>query len=112
VPSLVPHVPNHRLTQREKAFVLKGYAIRQDGSTVFLRSWSMQGSNDGGQSWVDLSIHSNDCGLASPSQWVFWPVSSVVPYSQFRLVMTGPSASAVSPNTLALSNIEFYGFFN
>jgi hypothetical protein len=98
-------------TQKEKAFVMKGYAIRQDGSTVFLRSWSMQGSNDG-QSWVDLSTHVNDCGLASPSRWVFWPVSSVVPYAQFRLIMTGPSASTVSPNTLALSNIEFYGFFN
>lgn len=96
---------------KEKAFVMKGYAIRQDGSTVFLRSWSMQGSNDG-QSWVDLSTHVNDCGLASPSRWVFWPVSSVVPYAQFRLIMTGPSASPVSPNTLALSNIEFYGFFN
>lgn len=90
---------------------MKGYAIRQDGSTGFLRSWTMQGSNDG-QSWTDLSVHTNDVSLTSPSQWVFWPVKSVVPYAQFRLLMTGPSASSVSPNTLALSNIEFYGFFN
>lgn len=91
---------------------MKGYAIRQDGSSVFLRSWRMQGSNDNGQSWTDLSCHTNDSGLSSPSRWAFWAVQSMVPFSQFRLIMTGPSSSPDAPNTLALSNIEFYGFFN
>jgi len=105
-----PWISVHLL--KGKALVMKGYAIRQDGSSVFLRSWRMQGSNDNGQSWTDLSCHTNDSGLSSPSRWAFWAVQSMVPFSQFRLIMTGPSSSPDAPNTLALSNIEFYGFFN
>jgi hypothetical protein len=95
------------------AAVIRGYTLRQDGSTAYPRRWRLQGSNDR-QHWDDLSVHENDCSLAAPGQWAYWPVAAhrYVPYSLFRLELTGPNASPVTPNILAISNLELYGFLN
>jgi hypothetical protein len=95
------------------AAVVRGYTLRQDGSYAYPRSWRLLASNDRLQ-WDELSTHENDCAIAAPGQWAYWPLSShtTVPYSVFRLELTGPNASPVTPNIFALSNFELYGFLN
>ncbi len=70
----------------------------------------MQGSRDS-EHWTTLRSHVNDTSISMPGQYASWPVfghAASLPYRAFRLLLIGPSAS--DPHTLALSNLELYGY--
>lgn len=97
--------PEHRL-------ICNHYTLRHDGSTDFLRSWVLQGSNDGA-SWADLRRHISDRTVRMPGQYASWPVSShaaAVPYRMFRLLLVGPNPEAANPHHVCLSFWELYGY--
>ncbi|KAL4859062.1 BTB/POZ domain-containing protein [Chlorella vulgaris] len=88
------------------------YTLRHDGSTDFLRSWVLQGSNDG-SSWSDLRRHISDRTIRMPGQYASWPLSShaaAVPYRFFRLLLVGPNPEAANQHHVCLSFWELYGF--
>ncbi len=71
---------------------------------------SMQGSRDL-EGWTTLRSHVNDTSISMPGQFASWPVfghAASAPYRAFRLLLIGPSAG--DPHTLALSNLELYGY--
>lgn len=77
-----------------------------------LRSWQLQGSADGGSTWVTLSDHVADTSLSVRSAKKTWSIPHAVStptdrFSLFRVVMTGPNSS--HRYHLALGQIELYG---
>jgi len=63
---------------------------------------------------VDLRRHTDDPAFRLPGQYASWPLggpAAMMLCRGFRLVLTGPTASAVAPWNLCLSNFEFYGLF-
>ncbi|GMH43417.1 hypothetical protein BSKO_11339 [Bryopsis sp. KO-2023] len=87
------------------------YSIRHDASDGYIRAWNLQGSNDG-KCWVDLRRHLHDCTIKFTGAWGSWPVLTDKSYKMFRLLKTGPNASATYPDNLCLSSIEFYGILS
>lgn len=74
----------------DASLICNYYTLRQDGSTEFLRTWALQGSEDGA-TWVDLRKHINDTTLKLPGQYASWPVGgpySSVPYRYFRIFLS------------------------
>lgn len=71
-------------------------------------AFAMQGSNNGVE-WVDLRRHINDFTIKSKGEWGAWPVHTDRSYQMFRLLQTGPNASATNPDHFCLSSVEFYG---
>ena len=86
------------------------YAVRHDGSSDYLRSWSFQGSVDG-TSWVALDEHTDDATIRMPAQWASWPVRDVRrrTFRYFRILQTAPSNGAPNPMHLSLDHLELYG---
>jgi len=60
--------------------------------------------------WTILRNHQGDTTLSTPGGWGAWPVVTKTGYRYFKIMMTGPNASSVSPRALALSTIELYGY--
>jgi hypothetical protein len=97
--------PQHQL-------ICNHYTLRHDASTDFLRSWVLQGSNDGA-SWADLRRHISDGTIRMPGQYASWAVTShaaAVPYRFFRLLLVGPNPEAANRYHMCLSYWEMYGY--
>jgi hypothetical protein len=85
------------------------YSLRHGGlhNTDFLRSWDLQGSNDG-ERWNLLRKHTADSSLSKPFGVCSWDIPhSHRSFRYFRVIQTGHNSSR--HNFLALSGIEFYG---
>ncbi|CAM6116675.1 unnamed protein product [Calypogeia fissa] len=90
------------------------YTVRQDGSTDFMRSWSLQGSNDD-ENWTEICCRENDQTLCRAGQYASWPVhgtTATLPFRYFRIVLNQPTTSIVNPWNLCLCYLELYGFFH
>ncbi|KAL4421040.1 hypothetical protein ABPG77_007515 [Micractinium sp. CCAP 211/92] len=97
--------PRHQL-------ICNYYTLRHDGSADFLRSWVLQGSNDGA-SWADLRRHLGDSTLCKAGQYASWPVAghaAAVPYRYFRVLQVAPNPEAANPHHVCLSFWELYGY--
>lgn len=87
------------------------YSLRHDASDGYIRAWNLQGSNDG-KNWVDLRRHVHDYTIKFTGAWGSWPVLTDKSYKIFRVLKTGPNASATHPDILCLSSIELYGILS
>lgn len=88
------------------AYMLRHYA---SWDTEALRSWRLEGSNDG-KNWVVLRAHDNDATLKKKGARGVWKVNgsdAKKAYSKFRIIMTGPNSN--KHFYLALSEFEVYG---
>lgn len=87
------------------------YSVRHCGGNYALRNWVFEGSVDN-NTWVTLRTHTNDDALAvleegsSTASWKVVP--SPVPYSHFRLKVTGVCSDG-STYHLSCSGLELYG---
>lgn len=86
------------------------YTIRQDASCNFMRSWNLEGSNDG-KTWSVLSGHKDDETITMPGAYGAWPIScNAKAYRIFRIILTGPTTDYSSlSDKISLSNFELYG---
>lgn len=78
--------------------------------TEALRNWVLEGSNDGGDSWIVISEHNADASLAGVGDTATWTIPGtnyVVAYRQFRIRQTGVNSN--NHLFLALSGFEIYG---
>jgi hypothetical protein len=92
------------------AMSLTAYTLRHYNSwdTECLRNWELAGSNDGGATWENLSIHQNDQALNKKGATATWPVNSQGrKYRLFRLLQT--SRNSNNNFYLPCSGLEFYG---
>jgi hypothetical protein len=86
------------------------YSIRsrRDGSTDHLRSWTLEGSQDGLR-WVKIDDRTNDTSLNSKGAISIFSISESV-QSEFRMIrlrQTGKNSSG--SNHLVVNAIEFFG---
>lgn len=90
------------------------YTLRHDASSNYLRSWALQGSNDGAV-WTDLRRHEDEKTLKLPGQYASWPVSGGTGmrggFRYFRVMMVAPNSEAPNPYHVCLSYVELYGNF-
>lgn len=96
----------------EHSLIPTRYTLRHYSSwdTEALRSWNLEGSNDG-STWVVLRAHQNDRSLEKRGATHTWDVSNCTEsYSHFRIFMTGQNSN--DHWYLALSGIEFYGILD
>ena len=98
------------------------YSVRHDSSDEFMRNWELRGSTDGSH-WTTLRTHENDGTINKPLQCASWPVPGVGARTRegegegegeggwtiFRVVSTGPNASACNPHRLCMTYLELYG---
>jgi hypothetical protein len=64
--------------------------------------------------WVDLRQHINDASIKMPGQYGSWPVlgpAASLTFRAFRVLLAGPTTSAVSAHNLCISYLELYGYF-
>jgi hypothetical protein len=92
---------------------LDHYCLRSDNrATHKLRSWILQGTNDGVE-WTTLRKHVNDQSLGdTPMSTAAWPVEGCdVAYRYFRIFKTGPNSTGPNSNWdyLMCAGIELYG---
>jgi hypothetical protein len=91
---------------------LDHYCLRSDNhATHKLRSWILQGTNDGVE-WTTLRQHVDDQSLEdTPMSTAAWPVEGCdVPYRYFRIFKTGPNSTHVhNLDYLMCAGIELYG---
>jgi hypothetical protein len=90
---------------------LDHYCLRSDDFPTFkLRSWNLQGTNDGVE-WTTLRQHVNDQSLGdTPMSTAAWPVEGCnVAYRYFRVFKTGPNSSRDDTGHLMCAGIELYG---
>lgn len=86
------------------------YSIKsRTDNGYFLRSWKLQGSDDG-STWVDLDVQTNNTTVNSPTTWLTLPVTATVGYSIFRLINTGNDSNGY--NYLCLGEVELYGTYS
>ena len=87
------------------------YSIRNrhDDTNHLLRNWKLQGSNDDAN-WTDIDTQVDNSFLKVTSQWLSLPVSSVTPYSYFRIFKNGVNSNGAS--YLCLSEVELYGEYS
>lgn len=88
---------------------LDHYCLRSDNfPTHKLRSWNLQGTNDGVE-WTTLRQHVNDQSLEdTPMSTAAWPVEGCdVAYRYFRIFNTGPNSG--NAEYLMCAGIELYG---
>ena len=88
---------------------LDHYCLRSDNyATHKLRSWNLQGTNDGVE-WTTLRQHVNDQSLEdTPMSTAAWPVEGCdVAYRYFRIFNTGPNSG--NAEYLMCAGIELYG---
>uniref|UniRef100_A0ACD5XXC3 Uncharacterized protein n=1 Tax=Avena sativa TaxID=4498 RepID=A0ACD5XXC3_AVESA len=89
------------------------YTVRQDGSTMFMRSWVLQGSMDG-ENWTSLGAHEDERTICQPGQFASWPItgpSALLPFRFFRLALTGPTTGVSDNWNLCICFLELYGYF-
>ena len=86
------------------------YVLANNHHTNFLRSWSLQGSNDG-LNWRTLMGHRNDRTLSQSNPvGVFTlpqPQPSEYSFYWFRILMEGPCEA--NSNYLGISGFELFG---
>lgn len=87
------------------------YSLRHYDSwdTEALRSWRLEGSNDGTQ-WTPLRSHFDDRALTTRGATASWEINGLSPeaaFSHFRIIQTGPNSN--NHLYLALSGFEIYG---
>lgn len=98
--------------RRDRRLRLHAYALRHGASFArdFLRSWVVQGSHDGRDSWVTLARVAGDDSLARSGAFAVhvWSVSPPrEAYRHFRVLQTGHNSG--KNNFLVLSGIELFG---
>ena len=86
------------------------YCLRSGLNINRLRSWRLEGSNDGAF-WSPLKTHADDTSLAETEMSVAdWPIDGIeMFYRRFRVLQTGLSSSG--KHFLSCAGIELYGFF-
>jgi len=87
------------------------YTLQHDSSDCYLRSWELQGSQNG-QKWATLRHHNNDNTINSPGQFASWPVNTQaaqIPFRYFRLLLHGSPCQDMSNLRLCVSALELYG---
>jgi hypothetical protein len=101
-------------------FDLKSYAVAptkyslrlgRDDSSYSIRTWTLQGSNDG-STWTDLRVHVKDDGINASYGTKTWSLDSATSYYRyFRIIMKGPNKRGHDggKHRLALSGFEIYG---
>lgn len=88
------------------------YTLR-DGEDFYgemLRSWELQGSNDGGLNWTVIVRHENDTSLTRPHDSATFYVKQLphnIAFRRIRVLMTGPNARG--SQFLNLAGLELYG---
>ncbi|QLE54834.1 hypothetical protein [Nostoc sp. TCL26-01] len=84
------------------------YIIRHDANSGYaLRSWKLQGSNNG-IDWIDIHSQTNNTTLNNPFDWLRVSVTGVTTaYKIFKLVMTAPNSAGTYE--FCCSELEFYG---
>lgn len=83
-------------------YVLHG---NDEAGSAQLRSWKLQGSNDGA-SWTDIDVRVSDSTIGQNVPRGF-AVSGGQSFSYFRILQTGVNSD--STNWLAIGEIELYG---
>ena len=89
--------------------VLHRYTLRHgyDDASWSLRSWNLEGSNDGTE-WVVLRQHVGDTSLNSGWATASWDANpDRLAFSHFRILLTGPHSSG-SPS-IDMAGLELYG---
>jgi hypothetical protein len=93
---------------QNRAVSLTQYVLRtptrDDGS--LLRSWVLEGSNDG-EEWIELDRHQNDVSLNGSESMALFQVRQELEVRRIRLRQTEPNAR--NQFELALKSIEFFG---
>ncbi|QLE55661.1 discoidin domain-containing protein [Nostoc sp. TCL26-01] len=83
------------------------YLIRHDANSGYaLRSWKLQGS-DNGTTWTDLNTQTNNTTLNNPFDWVKVTVNATTAYKLLRLLMT--AVNSAGSYEFCCSELEFYG---
>jgi hypothetical protein len=87
---------------------LTHYVLRASnlGDESFLRSWALEGSNDG-EEWVKLDDRQNDASLTSNELIALFQVRQELEVQKIRLRQTRPNSR--NQFVLALKSIEFFG---
>ncbi|KAK9833216.1 hypothetical protein WJX74_010670 [Apatococcus lobatus] len=95
--------PHHRLACNH-------LTLRHDGTQEFLRSWTLQASNDQ-LSWTDLLKSQDNVRLKLPGQFASWAVpahAASEAFRSFRILVQNPASG--SQPTVHLSHLELYGY--
>jgi hypothetical protein len=101
-----------------RALCVNHYSLRHGNNSEYfrLRYWVLEGSDDGGGTWVTLREHRNDKSLPKSGYGVaHWYVTGVTTfYNQFRIRNTGKKVSNSkgvwsANNQLYCAGIELYG---
>lgn len=90
--------------------VLHRYTLRHgyDGASFSLRSWNLEGSNDGTE-WVVLRQHVGDTSLNGAYATASWDANpDRLAFSHFRILSTGPNSKGTS-HSVDMSGLELYG---
>lgn len=94
----------------DRSLVANYYCLRTDEAQGFkLRSWELQGSNDGAD-WTVLRSHEDDTSLPTQPMSLFaWPVEAAGrAFRHFRILQTGEDSERELHLTCA--GIELYGY--
>ena len=90
--------------------VLDHYALRNDYDNYYLRSWTLEGSNDA-HTWQPLREHKNDASLADEMAVAAWALDGAAvggrSFRHFRVRQTGKNANGY--DELMCAGIELYG---
>ena len=90
--------------------VLDHYALRNDNDIAYLRSWTLEGSNDA-HTWQPLREHKNDASLAAKMAVAAWALDGAAvggrSFRHFRVRQTGKNAG--DNDALCCAGIELYG---
>jgi hypothetical protein len=84
------------------------YSIRSrtDGDSYHLRSWVVEGSNNG-ENWVNLDVQENNCDLTGPGADHTFVVGNPDICHNIRIRQTGSNSS--NTHHLIVKSIEFFG---
>jgi hypothetical protein len=90
--------------------VLDHYALRNDQNSYYLRSWTLEASNDA-DTWQPLREHKNDASLAGSMAVAAWALDGAAvggrSFRHFRVRQTGKNA--YGGDNLSCAGIELYG---
>jgi hypothetical protein len=91
--------------------VLDHYALRADNYYYYLRSWTLEGSNDA-DTWQPLREHKNDASLAAKMAVAAWALDGAAvggrSFRHFRVRQTGKNSRG-NFDELMCAGIELYG---
>ena len=97
-----------QINLKSLAIHLKSYKILSENKisgNAHLKNWAFYGSIDQ-KEWIPLHEMSNYEGLNGPSIIKEFKVNETQKFSYFRLYQTGPSCSDITPNRMAIQQLE------